>query len=54
MRLPAESRLARNLLTPIAIVLRTGMKICQLIYETVDATPDMGYRGRFSVQRPER
>jgi hypothetical protein len=29
-------------------------KICQLIFETVHATPDMGYTGRFSVQEPER
>lgn len=38
---------------PIAIVLDTGMKICQLIFESVDATPDMGYTGRFSVQGPK-
>ena len=37
---------------PVSIVLNTGMKICQLIFETVDATPDMGYTGRFAVQGP--
>jgi dCTP deaminase len=38
---------------PVGIVLKTGMKICQLIFEAVDATPDMGYTGKFSVQGPE-
>lgn len=39
---------------PVAIVLKAGMKICQLVFEMVDATPDMGYTGKFSVQGPER
>lgn len=43
-----------SIFDPIAIVLKTGMKIRQLVFETVDATPDMGYTGRFSVQGPER
>jgi len=33
-------------------VLQTGMKICQLIFETVDGTPEMSYEGRFSIQGP--
>jgi dCTP deaminase len=39
---------------PLDVVLKTGMKICQLIFESVDATPDMGYEGRFAVQGPEK
>jgi dCTP deaminase len=38
---------------PVSVVLKTGMRICQLIFETVDATPEMGYEGRFSVQGPQ-
>jgi len=38
---------------PVAVVLQTGMKICQLIFETVDGTPEMSYVGRFSVQGPQ-
>ena len=38
---------------PINVVLQTGMKICQLIFELVDGTPEMGYEGRFSVQGPQ-
>jgi dCTP deaminase len=37
---------------PVSVVLETGMKICQLIFETVDGTPEMSYEGRFSVQGP--
>lgn len=37
---------------PVSVVLTPGMKICQLIFEAVDATPEMGYAGRFSVQGP--
>lgn len=37
---------------PVCVVLKPAMKICQLIFETVDATPDMGYSGRFAVQGP--
>jgi dCTP deaminase len=38
---------------PVNIVLETGMKICQLIFEWVDGTPEMGYEGRFAVQGPQ-
>jgi dCTP deaminase len=38
---------------PVSVVLQTGMKICQLIFETVDGTPEMSYEGRFSVQGPQ-
>lgn len=34
----------------IPIVLRTGMKICQLIFEQTVGTPVSGYKGRFSGQ----
>ncbi len=37
---------------PVRVVLQTGMKICQLIFETVDGTPEMSYEGRFSIQGP--
>jgi dCTP deaminase len=39
---------------PVSVVLQTGMKICQLIFETVDGTPEMSYEGRFSIQGPQR
>ena len=32
------------------IRLRTGMRICQLIFETTLGTPDKGYQGQFSGQ----
>jgi dCTP deaminase len=38
---------------PVNVVLQTGMKICQLILEWVDGTPEMGYEGRFVVQGPQ-
>jgi hypothetical protein len=28
------------------------MKICQLIFEWVDGTPEQGYQGQFRVQGP--
>ena len=34
----------------IPIKLRTGMRICQLIFEQTLGTPDKGYKGRFSGQ----
>jgi dCTP deaminase len=37
---------------PLDIKLETGMPICQLIFETVDGTPEKGYEGRFSLQGP--
>lgn len=38
---------------PLSVVLKPGMRICQLIFEWVDGTPDKGYTGRFSVQGPQ-
>ena len=35
----------------LPIVLRGGMKICQLIFEQTLGTPEKGYAGRFSGQR---
>ncbi len=37
---------------PLPIVFKAGMRICQLIFELVDGTPEQGYSGRFSVQGP--
>jgi dCTP deaminase len=34
----------------LPIRLRTGMRICQLIFETTLGTPDKGYQGQFSGQ----
>ena len=34
----------------LPIRLRTGMRICQLIFEQTLGTPDKGYRGQFSGQ----
>jgi dCTP deaminase len=33
------------------IILREGMKICQLIFEMTTGTPVQGYKGRFSGQK---
>jgi dCTP deaminase len=38
----------------IPIRLRTGMRICQLIFEQTFGTPDKGYSGRFSGQNAGR
>jgi dCTP deaminase len=38
---------------PVNVVLQPGMKICQLIFEVVDGTPERSYEGRFSVQGPQ-
>jgi dCTP deaminase len=35
----------------IPIRLRTGMRICQLIFEQTLGTPEKGYQGQFSGQR---
>jgi hypothetical protein len=35
------------------MVLKRGMKTCQLILEWVDGTPEQGYGGQFTVQGPE-
>jgi dCTP deaminase len=37
---------------PKPIRLKRGMKICQLIFELVDGTPEQGYQGQFRVQGP--
>jgi dCTP deaminase len=37
---------------PLPIVLKTGMPICQLIFEQVDGTPEQGYAGQFATQGP--
>jgi dCTP deaminase len=37
---------------PLDVKLVEGMPICQLIFETVDGTPEKGYEGRFSIQGP--
>jgi dCTP deaminase len=37
---------------PLPIKLRSGMSICQLIFEQTLGTPDKGYGGQFSGQRP--
>lgn len=37
---------------PMPLVLATGMRICQLIFELVDGTPELSYEGRFSIQGP--
>jgi dCTP deaminase len=38
---------------PLPVVLKRGLKICQLIFEAVDGTPEQGYHGQFRVQGPE-
>jgi dCTP deaminase len=38
---------------PIPILLKRGMRICQLIFEVVDGTPEQGYAGQFSIQGPQ-
>jgi dCTP deaminase len=37
---------------PRPILLKRGMRICQLIFEYVDGTPEQGYHGQFRVQGP--
>jgi dCTP deaminase len=37
---------------PRPIRLKHGMKICQLIFEWVDGTPEQGYQGQFRLQGP--
>ncbi|MCI0462665.1 MAG: 2'-deoxycytidine 5'-triphosphate deaminase [Gemmataceae bacterium] len=36
----------------VPVVLDPGMAICQLIFEFVDGTPEMGYEGQFANQGP--
>jgi dCTP deaminase len=37
---------------PLPIVLQAGFRICQLIFEQVDGTPEQGYAGQFAIQGP--
>ncbi len=37
---------------PLPIKLKVGMRICQLIFEQTLGTPERGYRGQFSGQKP--
>jgi len=37
---------------PLPIVLKAGLRICQLIFEQVDGTPEQGYGGQFAIQGP--
>ncbi len=37
---------------PRPILLKRGMRVCQLIFEWVDGTPEQGYHGQFRVQGP--
>lgn len=37
---------------PLPVALKRGMRICQLIFEWVDGTPEQGYHGQFRVQGP--
>jgi dCTP deaminase len=38
--------------SPVPVRLRTGMPICQLIFEQTLGTPNKGYNGQFSGQTP--
>jgi dCTP deaminase len=40
--------------SPVPIVLKAGMRICQLIFETTLGTPERGYRGQFLGQTASR
>jgi dCTP deaminase len=37
---------------PLPILLKPGLRICQLIFEHVDGTPEQGYTGQFAIQGP--
>jgi dCTP deaminase len=37
---------------PLPIVLKPRLRICQLIFEHVDGTPEQGYVGQFATQGP--
>lgn len=39
---------------PFEIVLKAGMRICQLIFEQTYGTPDKGYDGMFANQSPDK
>jgi dCTP deaminase len=38
---------------PLPIILKPGLRICQLIFEQVDGTPEQGYEGQFATQGPK-
>jgi dCTP deaminase len=38
---------------PLRVLIRKGLPICQLIFEEVHGTPNMGYEGQFTVQGPD-
>jgi dCTP deaminase len=38
---------------PLPVVLTRGMRICQLIFELVDGTPEQGNTGQFAIQGPQ-
>jgi deoxycytidine triphosphate deaminase len=38
---------------PNSIILERGMRVCQVIFEWVDETPEHGYAGQFTVQGPQ-
>jgi dCTP deaminase len=40
-------------MSSIPIVLDPGIRICQVIFEIVDGTPDKGYEGQFLIQGPQ-
>ena len=37
---------------PRPIILKAGLRVCQLIFEHVDGTPEQGYAGQFATQGP--
>jgi len=37
---------------PLPVLLKPGLRICQLIFEHVDGTPEQGYTGQFATQGP--
>lgn len=39
---------------PNSIVPDYAMKVCQLIFEIVDGTPEKGYQGQFNIQGPKQ
>ncbi len=49
---PGRIRLEMINQGPIAVRLRAGMRICQLIFETTLGTPEKAYSGQFGEQGP--
>jgi dCTP deaminase len=37
---------------PFEVILKSGMPICQVIFEQTFGTPDKGYAGMFANQKP--